>query len=122
MEKKIVGVIGGMGPHASNRFMELFYNFKKYNKDNLYPRVIMDSNTKIPSRTRAIMFKEKSPLRGMIDSANKLYEFGVNAIALPCNTAHVWIESLQKRIKIPVFNIIDIIRDEIEKNYLKKKN
>jgi aspartate racemase len=96
--------------------------FKKFNQDNLYPRVILDSNTTIPSRTRAVIYKEKSPLNGMIESANKLYEYGVNAIALPCNTAHVWINKLQKKIKIPIFNIIDLVREEIEKNYLKKKN
>ena len=122
MENKIIGVIGGMGPHASNRFLELFYGYKKFNQDNLYPRVILDSNTTIPSRTRAVIYKEKSPLNGMIESANKLYKFGVNAIALPCNTAHIWINKLQKKIKIPIFNIIDIVREEIEKNYLKKKS
>ena len=51
MKNKIIGVLGGMGPHASNRFMELLYGYKKFKHDKLYPRVILDSNTKIPSRT-----------------------------------------------------------------------
>ena len=117
MENKIVGVIGGMGPHASNRFMELIYTYKKLKKDHLYPRIILDSNTKIPSRTRSIIYNEKSPLNGMIESANKLHEFGVNAIALPCNTAHIWIQSLQKKIKIPIFDITDIVTKRISENY-----
>jgi aspartate racemase len=121
MESKIVGVIGGMGPHASNRFMELIYTYKKLKKDHLYPRIILDSNTKIPSRTRAIIYNEKSPLNGMIESANKLYEFGVNAIALPCNTAHIWIQSLQKKTKIPIFDITDIVSKKINEKYKLKK-
>jgi len=121
MESKIVGVIGGMGPHGSNRFMELIYTYKKLKKDHLYPRIILDSNTKIPSRTRAIIYNEKSPLNGMIESANKLYEFGVNAIALPCNTAHIWIQSLQKKTKIPIFDITDIVSKKIDEKYKLKK-
>ena len=88
-----------MGPHASNKFMDLIYSHKKLKKDHLYPRIILDSNTKIPSRSRALIFNEKSPVNEMIKSANKLYQFGVNAIAIPCNTAHIWIDILQKKSK-----------------------
>ena len=121
MKNKIIGVIGGMGPHASNRFMELVYTYKKLKKDYLYPRIVLDSNTKIPSRTRAIIYNEKSPLNGMIESANKLYEYGANAIALPCNTAHIWIQSLQKKIKIPVFDMTDIVSKKVNEKYKLKK-
>ena len=113
MKNKIVGVLGGMGPHASNKFMDLIYSHKKLKKDHLYPRIILDSNTKIPSRSRALIYNEKSPLNEMIKSANKLYKFGVNAIAIPCNTAHIWIDKLQKKIKIPIFNITEVVSKKI---------
>lgn len=121
MENKIIGVLGGMGPHASNRFMELLYGCKKFSEDKLYPRVILDSNTKIPSRTRSIIYNEESPIKGMISTANKLQAYGVNAIALPCNTAHIWIDELQKNIKIPIFNMIDIVSEKVKQIYIKKK-
>ena len=35
MKNKIVGVLGGMGPHASNKFMDLIYSHKKLKKDHL---------------------------------------------------------------------------------------
>ncbi len=113
MKNKIVGVLGGMGPHASNKFMDLIYSHKKLKKDHLYPRIILDSNTKIPSRSRALIYNEKSPLNEMIKSANKLYQFGVNAIAIPCNTAHIWIDILQKKVKIPIFNITEVVSKKI---------
>ena len=39
MENKIIGVIGGMGPHASNRFLELFYGYKiqLYKSEQIFP-------------------------------------------------------------------------------------
>ncbi len=113
MKNKIIGVLGGMGPHASNRFMELLYSCKNYKEDKLYPRVILDSNTKIPSRTRSIIFKEKSPIKGMIQTANQLKEYGANAIALPCNTAHIWINQLQKNVKIPIFDLTNLVSKEV---------
>mgnify|MGYP001309030744 CR=1 FL=1 len=113
MKNKIIGVLGGMGPHASNRFMELLYSCKNYKEDKLYPRVILDSNTKIPSRTRSIIFKEESPIKGMIQTANQLKEYGANAIALPCNTAHIWINELQKNVKIPIFDLTNLVSKEV---------
>ncbi len=115
MKNKIIGVLGGMGPHASNRFMELLYGYKKFKHDKLYPRVILDSNTKIPSRTRSIIFREESPIKGMIQTANQLQEYGANAIAVPCNTAHIWINELQKKVKIPVFDLTQLVSKEILK-------
>lgn len=121
MENKIIGVLGGMGPYASNRFMELLYGCKKFEKDKLYPRVILDSNTKIPSRTRSIIYNEESPIKGMIETANKLQEYGANAIALPCNTAHIWINDLQKNVKIPIFDLTELVSKEVNALYGNKK-
>ena len=108
-QSKMVGIIGGMGPHASNRFMEIFYNYKNQAIESNYPRLILDSNTQIPSRVKAIFTKSKSPASAMIDSAKKLQQFGCDAIAIPCNTAHAWHADIEKKIQIPVFNIIDCV-------------
>ena len=113
-QSKMVGIIGGMGPHASNRFMEIFYNYKNQAIESNYPRLILDSNTQIPSRVKAIFAKSKSPASAMIDSAKKLQQFGCDAIAIPCNTAHAWHADIEKKIQIPVFNIIDCVYDEIK--------
>lgn len=95
-QTKMVGIIGGMGPHASNRFMEIFYNYKSQAIESNYPRLILDSNTQIPSRVKAIFGKSKSPALAMINSAKKLQQYGCHAIAIPCNTAHAWHEEIKK--------------------------
>lgn len=119
-QTKMVGIIGGMGPHASNRFMEIFYNYKSQAIESNYPRLILDSNTQIPSRIKAIFGKSKSPALAMINSAKKLQQYGCHAIAIPCNTAHAWHEEIKKKVNIPVFNIIDCVCNEIKTKFLKK--
>lgn len=117
IKNKVVGIIGGMGPHATNRFLEIFYEIQKFKNDDQYPRLIVDYNTSIPSRNRAFLFNEISPLNGMKKSADNLINIGVNAIAIPCNSAHLWIEQLQKIIKVPIFNLLELIVPEIQNKY-----
>ena len=100
-KKKIIGVLGGMGPYATTMFMNNVYDQTNAEKDWDHVRLVVDSNPHVPSRSRAILYGETSPLEGMIDSCLKLQNYPVDLIVIPCNSAHFWIEEVKQKVKHP---------------------
>jgi aspartate racemase len=115
--KKTIGILGGMGPYATLMFLKNILSLTKADKDSDHIRTITDSNIDIPSRSRAILFNEVSPLNGMIDSCKKLKNYPVDAIYVPCNSADFWLDEVQKSIKIPIISIVNIATDMMIKNH-----
>jgi len=110
---KTVGILGGMGPYASLSFLQEILNKTPANRDSDHLRIILDSNPHIPSRTRAVLYGEESPLQGMIDSCLQLCNYPVDFIVLPCNSASAWIDELRKYISVPILNIIEITAKKV---------
>jgi aspartate racemase len=107
MPEKIIGILGGMGPEATIDLFTKIVKETKVKKDQDHLRILIDNNPKIPDRTLAIQKKGPSPLIQLIRSATVLEKAGADFIIIPCVTAHYYYESLQKRIKIPILNIIE---------------
>ena len=117
MKEKIIGILGGMGPEAT---AELFMNIIRATpakKDQDHIRVIIDSNSKIPDRTSAIMGKGPSPLPEMVRTAENLEKAGVDFIIIPCNTAHYFYEELSKSIRVPILNMVELTAQTIHKKF-----
>ena len=107
MPEKIIGILGGMGPEAT---IDLFYKIIKFTpaeKDQDHLRIIIDNNPKIPDRTAAILGKGEDPLPALQETARNLEKAGADFIIIPCNTAHYFLSSIQKSVKIPVINMIE---------------
>ncbi len=107
MPEKIIGILGGMGPEAT---IDLFYKIIKFTpaeKDQDHLRIIIENNPKIPDRTAAILGKGEDPLPALQESARSLEKAGADFIIIPCNTAHYFLSSIQKSVKIPVLNMIE---------------
>jgi len=107
MPEKIIGILGGMGPEAT---IDLFYKIIKFTpaeKDQDHLRIIIDNNPKIPDRTTAILGKGEDPLPVLQETARNLEKAGADFIIIPCNTAHYFLSSIQKSVRIPVLNIIE---------------
>ncbi len=89
--------------------MELFrrilsFTPAKHDQDHIH--VIIDSNPKIPDRTRAILGLGESPLPMMIETAQNLERSGADFIAIPCNTSHYWLSELRGAVSIPIIDMI----------------
>lgn len=107
MSEKIIGILGGMGPEAT---VDLFYKIIKFTpaeKDQDHLRIIIDNNPKIPDRTAAILGKGEDPLPALQESARNLEKAGADFIIIPCNTAHYFLPSIQKSVKILILNMIE---------------
>lgn len=104
---KVIGVLGGMGPYATFSFCQSILTYTNAKKDWEHIHLVIDNNTKIPSRTRCYLYNEESPLSGMINACKKLESYPVDAIALPCNSAQAWILEIQKTLNVQILNIFD---------------
>ena len=111
--EKIVGILGGMGPFATADFFKLIIQNTPAQKDWEHLRILMDNNVKIPSRTRAVLYNEESPVAQMVESINNLARIGADFIVVPCNSAHYFYEEVSNLINIPWLSIIDVTARKI---------
>jgi len=118
---KTVGIIGGMGPEAT---LDLFYKIIKNTpakKDQEHIHLIIDNYPQIPDRTQFILGKGENPLPYILRSANLLEKAGVDAICMPCNTAHFFVDDIRKNIDVPFISIVESVLKDIKKNYTDAK-
>ena len=102
---KTIGIIGGMGPLATVHLFERIVLRTKAEKDQDHIRVLIDSNTNIQDRTKAILGIGESPVKELVNSAKILENSGADFLIMPCNTAHYFIDEIKKNINIPFINM-----------------
>jgi aspartate racemase len=119
--KKILGVIGGMGPHATLTFFEKFI---KYNKsaqiDQDHFPLYICNDPEIPDRTESIIMHNNLDVisKRLIYNAQQLEKIGCNSLIMPCNTAHHFYDQIQDNVEIPLISIVDeTIREIKNKKY-----
>jgi aspartate racemase len=103
---KTIGVLGGMGPYATLDFLRLILDLTGAAKESEHFRVVIDSNPRIPSRTRAYLFGDADPVPMMRESATNLLHAGADFIVLPCNSAHYF---LPRVLEGAPFQIVDMV-------------
>lgn len=105
IEKKRLGVIGGLGPMATAYFMELLTRMSNAKTDQEHMEVLIYSKPSIPDRTRYILGEiDQSPLPAMLSAGESLRAAGVDLLAVPCVTAHYFHAELERRLGIPVID------------------
>ena len=105
--RKILGVIGGMGPQATCLFYQqvIHRTVAACDQDHI-PMIILSHNT-IPDRTQAILSGSGDAVYSLLlADAKSLEQNGASAIAIPCNTSHYFADRLQDEIGIPIINMI----------------
>jgi len=112
----MLGILSGVGPYASNFFIKRMLEITDAEKEwDQFP-FISYCNTQIPSRTKALLYGEKSPKDGMIESINLLEKTGATMVAVPCNSAHGWYNEVEEKISIPWINMIDEVSKKLSDN------
>lgn len=117
-----IGIIGGVGPIATVDFFHKLLQQVHAEKDQDYPRIIIDSDPSIPDRTRALIGEGENPTEHIIRIAHNLQSAGANVLCIPCNTAHAFFEDIQDHVDIPIVNMIEAVCNEITDTMPKVKN
>ena len=101
----LLGVIGGLGPVATAYFMELVTVMTDARVDQEHLPMLVYSMPSIPDRTRHILDNtQPDPLPEMLRIGNFLAQQGAQRIAIPCVTAHYFIQKLEAGIPVPLLN------------------
>ena len=113
MEKKTIGILGGMGPLATvDLFKKIVLNTQA-NCDQDHLHIIVDNASPIPDRTAAILSGGEDPVPAMQAAARNLEKAGADLIIMPCNTVHYFYEPVQAAVNIPVLHMIRLTAQEL---------
>jgi aspartate racemase len=115
--RKVVGIIGGMGPESTIRLMEKIVRYTPITKEQDHIRMIVDNNPGIPDRTDFLLGKGPSPVPMLIKSAQLLENAGANFIAIACNTAHTFVQEIQNVVNIPVLDMLALTADKLVRQF-----
>jgi aspartate racemase len=102
-----IGIIGGMGPRATLDLFQKIIDNTPANNDQEHLPILIDNNPQIPDRTAFLINNGANPFPQLLASAIKLEAGGAEAICMPCNTAHYFLENLEKEVLIPFISIIE---------------
>ncbi len=102
-----IGVLGGMGPEATNRLCALITACTPATKDQDHIPVITYNNSLILERVGAVSGRTESPVPEIIRTARVLEKAGAEILLMPCNLAHHFIIEVQTSVNIPVLNMIE---------------
>ena len=109
MSNDRLGVIGGMGPQATNTFYQYIIDRTDARTDQEHLSVLIFSDCAMPDRTAAILgtqAQKDEVYERLRSDARMLERAGCTAIAVPCNTSHYFLDRVQEQISIPIVHMI----------------
>ncbi|WP_318582704.1 aspartate/glutamate racemase family protein [Bacillus paranthracis] len=105
----MIGILAGMGPKSTGPFVDTvvaecqtIYGAKH---DMDFPHMMIYSCPTPFYMDRPI--DHEAMKKAIIEGAQKLESTGASFIAMPCNTAHLYFEELQRSLSVPILNIVD---------------
>ena len=106
-----IGVLGGMGPEATILFQQRLLKAVRAQDDQDHIPLLIDMNPQVPSRLAYVLDQkvgapDPGPVLG--DMAKRLDRWGAEALAMPCNTAHLFAEVIQRKPALPFFNMVKL--------------
>ena len=107
MKEQKLGILGGMGPQATQVFYQFVLDRTAAARDQDHLPTLILSDTKMPDRTAAILAGDTEGLyRRLLGDAKLLEQCGCTALAIPCNTSHYFADRLQSELSIPIVHMI----------------
>jgi aspartate racemase len=111
--RRLIGVLGGMGPAATIDFMAKIVMLTPAIRDQEHVPLLVHDVPQIPDRSSAIATGSDAPFLPMLAGVMQLARSGAEVIAIPCNTAHHWHERLARSCNVPVLHIADAVLAEL---------
>lgn len=107
MNNMTLGVLGGLGPMSGVLFCQMLIEHTAAERDQDHLNFILASMADTPDRTAFILGEtDADPTPAMTDAVRRLSLAGADIIAIPCNTAHIFYDSVRRAANVPIMNII----------------
>jgi aspartate racemase len=102
MARKVLGVLGGMGPAATLDFLTRLQANTPAQRDQDHLRVLVDINPQVPDRNDP----DAVPGPILVEMAKGLAGAGAQVLAIACNTAHRYVDVIAQASGLPVIDMI----------------
>ena len=107
MSEYRLGILGGMGPQATNTFYQFIIDRTDAQTDQEHVNTLILSDAGMPDRTAAILSGNTEPsYQRLLADARLLESAGCTVIAVPCNTSHYFLDRVQEGVGIPILHMI----------------
>ncbi|MEX3957713.1 aspartate/glutamate racemase family protein [Trinickia sp. EG282A] len=103
-----IGVVGGVGPAATVDFLGKIVGNTPASRDQEHIKLLVEQNPQIPDRTENLIGDGADPTVSLYATCKKLEDGGADLIAIPCNTAHAFVERIQPYLGIPIVNMLTV--------------
>jgi aspartate racemase len=103
--KRIVGIIGGMGPLAAAECFRRLILATPATCDQEHLHILVDSDPTVPDRTAAILHDGPDPVPKMAAMAQRMESAGASVLVMPCNTGHVFLDRIRGAVSVPVLDM-----------------
>ncbi|QHT58745.1 amino acid racemase [Paenibacillus lycopersici] len=114
MERKRLGVLGGMGPKATTVFIDQIIENTPADRDQDHIDMVILNHASLPDRTHVILENSGELFLREIEKDIRLLEYAeVANIVMPCNTGHYYINEMQAMTTIPIIDMIEETMREI---------
>lgn len=101
-----LGVVGGVGPAATVDFLDKIVRNTPARRDQDHVKLLVEQNPQIPDRTENLIGEGADPTVSLYATCKRLEEGGADIIAIPCNTAHAFVERIQPYLRVPIVNML----------------
>ncbi len=101
-----VGVLGGLGPAATVHFMHRLVELTDAHRDQDHVDLLVWQHGSIPDRSAFLLGHGDSPEPVLVADAVALERAGARFIAIPCNTAVVWVDQMRAAVSIDVLDTV----------------
>ena len=106
MSEQRLGILGGMGPQATQDFYQRILDRTDAAKDQEHLPTLIWSDTSMPDRTAAILGGDaEGCYQRLLAGARLLEGGGCTVLSIPCNTSHYFADRLQEDISIPLIHM-----------------
>ena len=107
VRRPVIGVLGGMGPLATVELMRRVVETTPAQDDCDHIHLIVDSNPHVPSRIAALVEGGgASPEATLARMACNLRDSGCDLLAMPCNTAHLYVQAIRAASGLEVLDMV----------------
>lgn len=113
-----LGIVGGVGPSATVDFMNKIIQSTPAKKDQEHIKMVVEQNPQIPDRTANLIRNETDPTIALFSTCKRLEAAESDVIAIPCNTAHAYVQSIQPpHLKVPIVNMLTVTAKKVVQQF-----
>lgn len=110
--RKLIGIVGGLGPLASTRFLATIYRSFRDIPEQQTPRILLLSDPTFPDRTESFLRGEEDEiLARATEAAENLLALGADHILFCCYTIHRIVPRLPAAVCERLISLLDIAVD-----------